>query len=345
MIDAARFATVILWTSIGLASVMIVAVVVERTVVGALNARQRRLERRYRPLIDAALARNEAAFGKLASIRPYHRIVVARLLLEPLIVDRQPARIAGTRAIAEAMALIPVADRYLRSPWWWRRSVALRVFGAMQFRDRISAMVAALDDPRSEVRAAALDALTDTRDPESFKAVIVRLHDPSLHRGRLAGAVTAFGPECETFLLDLAAVDSTNRFNYARALSLCGTARARSTLGDWIRDERPEVRAASFEALGHIGLDDTSAQLARHALECDDEPVRAMAAFALQGWTAADGSAACLAMHLDDAWPVAIRAARSLRSMGASGVIELQTNAARPDLAGVLARQMLWQAI
>ena len=30
MIDAARFATVILWTSIGLASVMIVAVVVER---------------------------------------------------------------------------------------------------------------------------------------------------------------------------------------------------------------------------------------------------------------------------------------------------------------------------
>ena len=29
--------------------------------------------------------------------------------------------------------------------------------------------------------------------------------------------------------------------------------------------------------------------------------------------------------------------------MGDAGIVELQANASRPDLAGLLARQMLWQ--
>ena len=67
-----------------------------------------------------------------------------------------------------------------------------------------------------------------------------------------------------------------------------------------------------------------------------------MAAFALQGWTGSGDAANRLARHLDDAWPVAVRAARSLRSMGPGGVVALQASASRADLAGVLARQMLW---
>jgi len=39
-----------------------------------------------------------------------------------------------------------------------------------------------------------------------------------------------------------------------------------------------------------------------------------------------------------------VPAARSLRSMGESGMIALQASAGRTDLAGVLARQMLWEA-
>jgi hypothetical protein len=67
-----------------------------------------------------------------------------------------------------------------------------------------------------------------------------------------------------------------------------------------------------------------------------------MAAYALRGWPD-DGAAAHLARHLDDTWVVAVRAARTLQSMGPAGVNELQAHAARPDLVGVLARQMLWR--
>ena len=78
------------------------------------------------------------------------------------------------------------------------------------------------------------------------------------------------------------------------------------------------------------------------ALETPNVHVRAMAATALNGWTEGD-SASRVARHLDDVWEVAVPAARSLRSMGESGMIALQASAGRTDLAGVLARQMLWE--
>jgi len=43
-------------------------------------------------------------------------------------------------------------------------------------------------------------------------------------------------------------------------------------------------------------------------------------------------------------WPVAVQAAQSLREMRDAGFVVLQTQASRTDLAGRLARQMLWQA-
>jgi HEAT repeat protein len=226
--------------------------------------------------------------------------------------------------------------------WWWRRALALRALGLVQVRERTPAIIDSLDDPRPQVRAAALDALTDMRDPAALPAVVVRLHDPSLHRGRRAAALTAFGSESEPFLLELARADHANRVNYARALGMCGTHQSRSALASWTRDSRPEVRAAAFEALAHVGIDEPSAALALEALDKDEERVRAMAAYALQGWTGDRTAATHLARHLDDAWPVAIRAARSLKTMGPGGLSELQTSASRPDLAGILARQMLW---
>jgi hypothetical protein len=68
-----------------------------------------------------------------------------------------------------------------------------------------------------------------------------------------------------------------------------------------------------------------------------------MAARALRGWTGAVIAAPHLARHLDDEWPVALQAARSLESMGESGLAELRGCSSRPDLAGVLAQQMLWE--
>ena len=93
-----------------------------------------------------------------------------------------------------------------------------------------------------------------------------------------------------------------------------------------------------------MGLDDHAAPAVIAALDSDDAGVRAMAAGALRGWTGPGDGAARLARHLDDVWPVASRAAQALRSMGRAGRPALEAQAARPDLAGMLARQMLWEA-
>jgi HEAT repeat protein len=174
-------------------------------------------------------------------------------------------------------------------------------------------------------------------------AIVVRLHDASLHRGRRAAALGAYGSQCEPLLLDLSGIDPEHRVNYARALVICGTERSRPRLCQWTGDARVEVRAAAFEALARIGLDEYSAFLAIDALDRDDVAVRAMAAGALHGWSGAGDAASHLARHLDDSWTVAVRAARSLQSMRQTGLIQLEVCATRPDLAGVIAQQMLWE--
>ena len=81
--------------------------------------------------------------------------------------------------------------------------------------------------PHPDVRAAALDGLTDLHDPAALRPSSCGVHDTSLHRGRRGAALKAFGSECEPFLLELAGVDPANRLNYIHALAICGTARSR----------------------------------------------------------------------------------------------------------------------
>ena len=339
----ARLAPIIVWAAVAIALTMAAAVVIERAEFGVRQALDRRLLQRYRPLVQRALAGDETARGELLDSPARHRLALARLLIEPLIEDRDPERIASTRAIAEALGVFHLADRYLQSWLWWRRALALRALGLAQARDHTAQLVAALDDSHPDVRAAALDGLSDMRDLRALKAIVVRLHDTSQHRGRRGAVLKAFGSDCEPFLLEWAAVDAENRLDYIHALAICGTARSRPVLCDWTRDTRLEVRATAFEALAYVGLDDASARVAIEGLESDDPPVRAMAAYALRGWQGPGNAAARLARHLDDTWAVAVRAARTLQSMGPAGSAELQARASRPDLGGLLARQMLWQ--
>jgi len=342
-----HFESIALWAvavGTGVALALMLAVIVERIALAANDARLRRIERHYGPLIARALDGDQDATRQLASSPSRDRFSVARLLITPLIVDRDPERIATTRAIVRAMSLAPVADGLLRSHWWWRRALGLRAIGLLQMTDRIGAVVAALEDSNADVRNAALDALADMQDPAALPAIAAHLHNASLRRGPRAAAIAAFGSRCEALLLDLSYVDAENRLNYARALAICGTGRSRPALCEWTADPRVEVRAAAFEALGHIGLDPSSASLAIGALDSGDVAVRAMAAAALHDWTGDGHAARHLGQHLDDAWTVAVRAARSLQSMREPGLAELQVRAARQDLAGALARQMLWEA-
>jgi HEAT repeat protein len=339
--DVEAVARLLLWISVRLALTMTAIVVIERTVSALLRARRQYIEERYSPLVRRVLGGDDKALAQIAAAPARHRLSVAKLIVGPLIDDRDPVRIARTRAIVRALSIVPIADRYLRSWLWWRRAIALRAIGLLQLRDRTPAVVAALDDAHPDVRGAALDALADLRDVAALPAVVVRLHDASLHHGRRLAALAAFGPECEAFLLDLSQVDDGHLLNYARALAICGTRRSRPSLARWAHDPRPDVRAAAFEAFAHVGVDAEAAQLAIEALESGDAPVRAMAAYALHGWNGGGDAATHLAQHLDDAWPVAVRAARSLRSMGDAGALELRARASHADLAGLLARQML----
>ncbi len=329
--------------ALAFAAAMIIAVVIERIAVAGHEAWLRRMTAHYTPLVRLALAGDPGARATLRRIPSWHRILIARMILVPLIKDRDPARIAEARELFHALSLVPFAERLLRSPWWWRRAMALRALGGMQAADHTKALVAALDDSNEDVRNTALDALADMQNPASLPAIVVRLHDASLHRARRGAALAAFGSKCEPFLLDLAAVDPEHRLNYALALAICGTAAARPILCEWSRDTRADVRAAAMQALSRVGVDPPSVPFAIAALEDGDATVRAMAATALQGYADRD-TAAGLARHLDDTWVVAVRAARSLQTMAAAGRAELEARATRDDLPALLARQMLWDS-
>jgi HEAT repeat protein len=341
--EFARLAPVLVWAAVATALTMAAAVIVERTAFGVLRARNRRLTARYRPLVRRAIDGDQAARDALLASPTRHRLALGWLLIEPLIDDRDPERIASTRAIAEALSVFRIADRYLGSWLWWRRALALRALGLAQARDHTADVIAALDDGHPDVRAAALDGLADMHDRASLQAIVVRAHDTSLHRGRRGAALKAYGADCEPFLLELAEVDPANRLNYIHALAIVGTARCRPLLCRWTRDPRIDVRATAFEAMAYVGLDDETARVAIEGLESDEPRVRAMAAYALRGWQGPGDAAARVAACLDDTWAVAVRAARTLQSMGPAGAAELQVRASRADISGVLARQMLWQ--
>jgi HEAT repeat protein len=320
-----------------------VAVVVERAVCAIALIRRRRIARRYAPIIARALAGDEVSAQQLAASPRAYRMTLAQLLIVPLYSTHDEPRIVRTRTILRRMALAAVAERLLKSRWWWRRVLALRAVGILRSENRTADLVAALDDEIAEVRATALDALADLHAPAALPSVVVRLHDESLHRGRRLAAIAAYGSAPEPFLLDIAAVDPANRLNYARALGICGTRRSLPTLCGWAQAPDMALRAAAFQALGRVGLDGRAASLAIDALESDDVSVRAMAAFALHDWSGPGDAAGHLARHLDDSWPVAVSAARSLKSMHQAGMTALQASISRPGLAGQLARQTLWE--
>jgi HEAT repeats len=340
----ARLAPLVVWLAVVFAVSTAGAVVAERALFAIREARRRRFEARYVPLVQRALIGDVGAEAALVVCPRADRLGVATLLVMPLIEDRDPARIARTRAILDAMAMIPYADILVTSWWWWRRALGLRAIGLLQVSGRTAAIVAAIDDWHPDVRAAALDALTDLRDPASLPAVVARLHDTTLPRGRRLSALAAFGARAEPLLLEFAEADPARRAKYALALAICGADASRPALCAWTLDDRAAVRAAAFDAIGHVGLDAECARLAIDALEDRDVAVRAAAAHALHGWTGPGDAAPRLARHLDDTWAVATRAARSLQSIGPAGLDELRSCSARPDLSGLLARQMLWEA-
>jgi HEAT repeat protein len=334
---------ILVWIGLAMAGAMVAAVVLQRMALAMYEARVRRFAKRYGPLVTRAMDGDAAAMSALVRSPRRHRVGIARLVAGPLILDRDAASIAAARAIFAALQMKPEIERYLHSHSWRRRVLGLRGLGLTQDASGAPDIVSALDDRHPAVRNAAVDALADLQSPETLPAIVVRVHDASLERGRVLAALEAFGPASEAFLLQMAEIDGEHRLNYAEVLAYCGTERARALLCKWTSDPSPEIRTAAFRALARVGLDAEAAGRALAALETAEIDVRAMAAQSLNGWTGGGDAAACLARHLDDSWTVAVHAARSLRSIDPAGRAALESYATRQGLGGDLARQMLWE--
>src|SRR5262249_60734848 len=110
-----------------------------------------RLRRWSAPLLPGALAGDLHATATLAESPPRHRLRIGSLLIEPLIDERDPSRVAATRRVARAIFVVSLAEEYLRSRRWWRRALGLRALGLIQDRDYTAAIVGALDDEHPDV--------------------------------------------------------------------------------------------------------------------------------------------------------------------------------------------------
>jgi hypothetical protein len=303
--------------------------------------RRLRLLTLYRPLIDAALAGDEEALSRLAASPVKHREVQSSLLLEPLRLTAGGVTARGLH-VATRLGLRQQWMAALDDRRWWVRAESAGALGLVRCPDAAPRLVAALDDPFDEVRAAAVESLGRIGDPAAIPELVGRLHDQSRHqRVRLVQALQQFGQAAVGPVIEHGVEMVDQRAQIAELLGSLGAVSALDQLIAWVSDERPEVRAAVWQAIGTIGVDDRAYYHVLRGLNDPSEVVRAAAAWAL-GRSGRQDAVACLAGRLEDEWLVAAQTARALRALGPAGRRALEEAASQRN--SELARQMLWES-
>ncbi len=326
----------------GTLAVMLAWLTAQRLIRDRLAARLRRLQAQYQPLVDRVVGgETDVAIARLARATQSRRRVAGAILLRQVrALTGQP--IISAREFAGGIGLVPIWRRDLADRRWWRRADAVRALGAIQEASAYPDLVAALDDPNEEVRAAAAESLGRLGDVAAVTELLDRLPEQSRHqRVRIVEALRALGRQGGAAVLAYARAHPSLLPLVAELLALvCGTS-ALDDLIAWSADPRAEIRRAALAALGAIGLDDRSFYHALRALSDESPDVRATAARAL-GRSGRSDAAAYLAARLDDEWQVAAESARSLAQLE-GGRAELERVATAAGQAADLARQMLWQ--
>lgn len=323
---------------------MLVFLILQRATDEAQFRRRRALTARYRSTIDALLGpgSQDNALIALARAPRRHRAVIETMILKPLalatgtVVDR-------LRSAARVAGLIDQWARNLSSRKWWIRADAARALGLVREARALPLLHRALDDEHEEVRAGAVEALGLIGHPQSIAVLLQRLPDQSRHqRARIVEALREFGDAATPALVGHVRGRPEDAGVVADIFGLIGGHVAAEELKVWMTDPRPDLRTASLRALGTIGLDDSSVEIAIRSLDDADAGVRAMAARAL-GRARRQDVAVVLARHLDDEWFVAANCADALRRMGRAGLDLLQARVNDEGYAGDLARQMVWE--
>ena len=330
---------------------LLLVVIAQRLVRNAAAWRLARLRERYLPLLQAATGGPgsrlaTAALAALCGARPGAIArSIADALLEPLRVV-QGSAVDRAREVAGALGLLDD----------WRRGLRARARGRRGRRRRWRSVWCAIARPcrrwsgcwtipHDEIRAAAVDALGSIGDVAAVQALLARIGEQSRHQqARLVEALRRIGPAVTASVVTLGAEAPGERRMIAEILALVGGTGARVTLMEWTADADALVRAASWRAIGMIGMDERAAYHALRALSDEDPRVRAQAAQAL-GRTGRIDFVPYLQSHLDDEWEVAAQGARALARLGDQGRAALQ---AREDSGAgghglELARHFLWE--
>jgi HEAT repeat protein len=140
-----------------------------------------------------------------------------------------------------------------------QRRVAAIALGQLAAFDVVDALLNALHDDDPDVRAAIIDALGRQRSGRALQPLLAVLGDEEERGALRARAVRALGaigdPAAVGALLDALSDDvEAVRLRAAEALGRLGDERAVSALSEVVRrDQNPEVRSVSVEALGAIG--------------------------------------------------------------------------------------------
>ena len=324
---------------------LLVILVVQRAIRAVALQRNRRVQHRYRALVDTVLEVEEhhGASEMLGRAPRRHRPIIAALMLAPLGSLSGPP-VERARDLARALGLVGAWRDQLSDRRWWRRADAARALGLIGERSAWAGLIAALDDAHEEVRASAVESLGRLADPRAVPELLARMPHQSRHqRVRIVEALRALGREAGPQLLEYARGHAESLPLVADLLVLTVGSAAVDDLVTWCDDERPDTRAAAIGALGSIGLDDRTYYYALKLLGDPDRSVRAMAARAL-GRSGRVDAAPYLAQHLDDDWTVAAHSARALRGLAASGLRLLEDRALGEGPGAALARQMVWEA-
>lgn len=307
----------------------------------AARRRQRLLET-YRPIVSEILNNGAPeAVERLKGAPARHRAALAALLLEPLRIATG-ALTARAREAATALGLVREWESDLKSRRPWHRADAAFALGLVKSSSSVPLLIAALDDPYEEVRAAAVDALGSIADPSTIPQLVGRLEEQSRHqRVRLVQALHQFGSVAVPHLLEHARCRPSDVSSIADLIGSIEAPDAAPQLIEWSADPRSDVRAAAIRALGTLGPDERAYYFLLKALNDDAPEVREAAAWSL-GRSGREEAATYLEARLQDDWAVAAQSARALQRLGAAGRQALETAAA--GVRGEIARQALWEA-
>jgi HEAT repeat protein len=342
--DAFRHVLVpFLVASAAILALLLIFLCVQRGLRNLRASRRARIDLRHRADIDAAIVRGDlAARARLLKAPLGQRAIIGDRLVAELSLLTGPA-ISSGRDLARALELIRVWTADLGDSRWWKRAGAAIALGVVEEPAAYNQLVALLEDPHEEARAAAVQAIGRLGDPRAVTPLLQRMHEQSRHqRVRIVAALSSMRAGAGGAILAFARSHPDVLPEIADVLALtCGSAAVDDLLG-WSASADASTRAAAVRALGTIGIDDRGYYFMLRALGDSDPEVRAMAARAL-GRSGRGDAAPYLAPCLDDDWTVAANGAQALKRLSEPGHAELTRIAQGAGPAADLARQVLWE--